>query len=146
MIRELFDPRQFQRTGVSTTPFSLQIPASIGEVVDKITILEIKAARLSGERLANVELERQLLVGCLEAAGLAIAKEHFEKLRQINARLWEMEDDIRHMEAKQDFGPAFIALARAIYLTNDERAAVKCCINGSYESALMEEKLYQNYL
>ena len=131
---------------MSPTPASLQIPASIGEVVDKITILEIKAARLSGERLANVELERQLLVGCLEAAGLAVAKVLFEKLRQINARLWEIEDDIRYMEAQQDFGPAFIALARAVYLTNDERAAVKRSINGSYGSALVEEKMYQNYL
>ena len=57
---------------MSPSPASLQIPASIGEVVDKITILELKAARLSGERLANVELERQLLLGCLEAAGLAV--------------------------------------------------------------------------
>ena len=131
---------------MSPTPASLQIPASIGEVVDKITILEIKAARLSGERLANVELERQLLVGCLEAAGLAVTKELFEKLRQINARLWEIEDDIRYMEAQQDFGPAFIALARAVYLTNDERAAVKRNISGIYGSALVEEKMYQNYL
>ena len=130
---------------VSSTPVNLLIPASIGEVVDKITILELKASRLSGERLANVELERQLLVGCLEAVGLAIDKEHFEKLRQINTRLWALEDDIRHMEAQQDFGSAFIALARAIYLNNDERAAVKRCINGNYGSALMEEKLYQNY-
>lgn len=130
---------------VSPTSAILQIPASIGEVVDKITILELKSAHLSGERLANVELERQLLVGCLVAAGLEIAKELFEELRQINARLWAIEDNIRDMEAQQDFGPAFIALARAIYHTNDERAAVKRSINGSYESALMEEKLYRKY-
>lgn len=130
---------------VSPTSAILQIPASIGEVVDKITILELKATRLSGGRLANVELERQLLVGCLAAAGLLIAKELFEELRQINARLWAIEDNIRDMEAQQDFGPAFIALARAVYLTNDERAAVKRSIIGSYESALMEEKLYPKY-
>ena len=130
---------------VSPTSAILQIPASIGEVVDKITILELKAARLSGDRLANVELERQLLVGCLAAAGLVIAKELFEELRQINARLWAIEDNIRDMEVQQDFDPAFIALARAVYFTNDERAAVKRRINGTYESALVEEKLYRKY-
>ena len=89
---------------VSPSPTSLQIPASIGEVVDKITILELKAARLSGERLTNVERERHLPVGCLEAEGLAVADDLFDALRQINAKLWAIEDDIRALEAKQDFG------------------------------------------
>ena len=80
---------------MSTRPANLQIPASIGEVVDKITILELKAARLGGERLANVERERQLLLGCLEAAGLAVADDLFDGLRQLNAKLWAIEDDIR---------------------------------------------------
>ena len=99
---------------VSPSPASLQIPASIGEVVDKITILELKAARLSGER-------------------------------QINAKLWAIEDDIRALEAKQDFGNAFVALARAVYFTNDERAAVKRAINERHGSAIVEEKLYASY-
>ena len=76
---------------VSPSPASLQIPASIGEVLDKITILELKAARLSGERLANVERERQLLLGCLEAAGLAVADDLFDALRQINAKRWAIQ-------------------------------------------------------
>ena len=114
---------------MSTRPANLQIPASIGEVVDKITILELKAARLGGERLTNVERERQLLLGCLEAAGLAVADDLFDALRQINAKLWAIEDDIRALEAKQDFGDAFVALARAVYFSNDERAAVKRAIN-----------------
>ena len=130
---------------VSPSPASLQIPASIGEVVDKITILELKAARLSGERLANVERELQLLLGCLEAAGLVVADDLFDALRQINAKLWGIEDDIRALEAKQDFGDAFIALARAVYLTNDERAAVKRAINERHGSAIVEEKLYASY-
>lgn len=130
---------------VSPSPASLQIPASIGEVVDKITILELKAARLSGERLANVEREQQLLVDCLEAAGLGVADDLFDALRQINAKLWAIEDDIRALEAKQDFGIAFVALARAVYFTNDERAAVKRAINERHGSAIVEEKLYANY-
>ena len=130
---------------MSTRPASLQIPASIGEVVDKITILELKAARLSGERLANVERERQLLVGCLEAAGLAVADDLFDGLRQINAKLWAIEDDIRALEAKQDFGDTFVALVRAVYFSNDERAAVKRAINERHGSAIVEEKLYSNY-
>lgn len=130
---------------MSPTPVILRVPSSIGEVVDKITILEIKAARLSGDRLANVELERQMLTGCLAAAGLTVTQELFEELRQINVRLWAIEDDIRDHEAQKDFGATFIALARAVYFTNDERAAVKCRINNNYGSALMEEKLYQNY-
>jgi hypothetical protein len=123
----------------------LQIPASIGEVVDKITILELKAARLSGERLANVERERQLLLGCLEAAGLAVADDLLDALRQINAKLWAIEDDIRALEAKQEFGDAFVALARAVYFSNDERAAVKRAINERHGSAIVEEKLYASY-
>ena len=126
----------------STSPASLRIPASIGEVVDKITILELKAALLSGERLASVEKERQLLVGCLQSAGLAIAEEMIAELRRINARLWTIEDDIRELEARQDFGEAFIALARAVYVTNDGRAAVKRRINALHGSELVEEKLY----
>ena len=130
---------------MSTRPANLQIPASIGEVVDKITILELKAARLSGERLANVERERQLLLGCLEAAGLAVADDLFDGLRQINAKLWAIEDDIRALEAKQEFGDAFVALARAVYLSNDERAALKRAINERHGSAIVEEKLYASY-
>ena len=130
---------------MSTRPANLQIPASIGEVVDKITILELKAARLGGERLTNVERERQLLLGCLEAAGLAVADDLFDALRQINAKLWAIEDDIRALEAKQDFGDAFVALARAVYFSNDERAAVKRAINERHGSAIVEEKLYASY-
>jgi hypothetical protein len=130
---------------VSSSQDNLHIPASIGEVVDKITILELKAARLSGERLANVERERELLVGCLEAAGLAIAEDLIAELRRINAQLWTIEDDIRDLEARRDFGEAFIALARAVYVTNDARAAVKRRINELHGSALVEEKLYADY-
>jgi hypothetical protein len=132
-------------SAVSTSPANLRIPASIGEVVDKITILEIKSARLSGERLTNVARERQLLVGCLEAEGLTVAEELFDALRQINAKLWIIEDEIRALEAEQKFGGEFIALARAVYITNDERAAVKRRINESYDSVIVEEKLYANY-
>ena len=130
---------------VSSSPANLQIPASIGEVVDKITILELKAARLSGERLTNVERERHLLVGCLEAEGLAVADDLFDALRQINAKLWTIEDEIRALEAEQNFGSAFIALARAVYVTNDERAAVKRRINERHGSVIVEEKLYADY-
>ena len=74
-----------------------------------------------------------------------MADDLFDALRQINAKLWAIEDDIRALEAKQEFGEAFVALARAVYFSNDERAAVKRAINERHDSAIVEEKLYASY-
>nr|WP_294552351.1 DUF6165 family protein [uncultured Rhodopila sp.] len=121
------------------------IPVSRGELLDKIAILEIKAERLRArEAVANVERELALLreaAGTLppEAAPLRSA------LLAVNMRLWRIEDEIRAKEAAGDFGPGFIALARAVYRENDERGRIKQALNRLLRSELVEEKQYSAY-
>jgi hypothetical protein len=123
------------------------VPISWGELLDKISILEIKAARLSEEAArANVEKELAMLRQIAEPVrahphtGPLIAR-----LKAINETLWEVEDQIREHEARGDFGEGFIALARAVYRRNDERGAVKRELNLMLGSALIEEKSYKPY-
>jgi hypothetical protein len=126
----------------------IQVPISPGELLDKITILRIKSARMQDAvKLANVRHELALLEAtwraavdtpdCVRADELA--------LEAVNQRLWVIEDDIRLCEAARDFGPKFIALARSVYIENDERAAVKKRINTALGSSIVEEKSYQPY-
>lgn len=127
---------------------SVLVPVSWGEVIDKITILQIKAERLTdAAKLANVTKELNELVAVVERefpghAGLAALS---AELKAINEKLWVVEDDIRDCERAKDFGPKFIQLARAVYVTNDERAAVKRKVNELLGSALVEEKSYAPY-
>lgn len=120
------------------------VPAAWGEVIDKITILEIKDARIADPAaLANVRRELDALNAV--AAGLDLTDAVAEaraSLRAVNAALWDIEDAIREHEQRQDFGASFIALARAVYQRNDERAALKRRINLLSGSALIEEKSY----
>ena len=126
----------------------LQVEVSAGELIDKITILEIKAERIADpEKLTNVHRELRSLTATREKA-LATSPELDEstaELRRINERLWEIEDDIRDCERKRDFGERFIELARAVYRTNDRRAAAKRRINELLGSELVEEKDYAAY-
>ena len=125
------------------------VPVSIGEVIDKITILRIKQRMIKDEsKLANVHKELEALETSLtqhlgpipaDIDGLV------DSLQAINEKLWAIEDDIRECERRADFGHAFIRLARAVYFTNDERAAVKKQLNLALGSALVEEKSYQTY-
>lgn len=125
------------------------VPVSIGEVVDKITILRIKQAEIRDPaRRANVETE----LAALEASyrdhvGLPPAEVQAltDELQAINRALWDIEDDIRDCERRGDFGAEFIRLARAVYVTNDNRARLKKEINIALGSALVEEKSYQDY-
>lgn len=125
-----------------------EVPVSWGELIDKITILEIKSVRLSSESArANVKYELNLLME-KAAPGLS-AKEllpHLKaKLTSVNERLWEIEDQIREKEASGSFDESFIQLARAVYITNDERAKIKRDINSLLSSDLVEEKGYAPY-
>ncbi len=124
------------------------IGVSVGELLDKIVILELKAAKISGERaLRNVQNELQLLrrsFAELDLDLVAIAP-LIDGLRRVNAELWRIEDEIRDCEERQRFDEGFISLARAVYLTNDERARLKRSINDASGSALIEEKLYKSY-
>ena len=124
------------------------VPISPGELLDKITILRIKSARIVDEaKLANVHRELSRLqasrVAVLGAdADLAVEETALER---VNAELWDIEDRIREHEAQQRFDADFIQLARAVYLRNDERAALKRRINLKLQSALVEEKSYRPY-
>ncbi len=124
------------------------VPVSPGELLDKITILRIKSARISDAgKLANVRHELTLLEHTWRTV---VPQERHpladeQALTAVNTRLWVIEDDIRMQEAAQDFGPRFIELARAVYIENDERAAIKKRINTALGSAIVEEKSYRPY-
>ena len=124
------------------------VPVSWGEVIDKITVLEIKSEKLDDSgKLANVRKE----LGLLAAIRDKEFPDHGElaalsaDLKSVNAALWDIEDHIRDCERAKDFGQRFIDLARAVYITNDKRAAVKRQINELLGSSLVEEKSYAPY-
>ena len=126
----------------------IKVPVSFGEVLDKITILEIKSERINDEaKLKNVRLELDELSETWNEAGKdpAAIAELRDQLKSVNEALWEIEDDIRDQEAAQDFGPRFIELARAVYVTNDKRAAIKKEVNLALGSRFVEEKSYKDY-
>lgn len=126
----------------------LQVEVSAGELIDKITILEIKTERISDpDKVANVQRELRSLAAARRDAlpSSPVLHELTAELRRINERLWEIEDDIRDCERKRDFGQRFIELARAVYRTNDRRAAAKRQINELLGSELVEEKDYAAY-
>ncbi|HTT05919.1 MAG TPA: DUF6165 family protein [Steroidobacteraceae bacterium] len=129
------------------------VPISAGELLDKITILRIKSRRMhDAGKLANVRRELEALERtCGEALGEQLGAragrvaEEIAALEQVNASLWDIEDRIREHEATGRFDAAFIELARAVYLRNDERAAIKRRLNLALGSALIEEKSYRPY-
>ena len=121
------------------------IPVSWGELADKVSILEIKCARLRApDAVANTARELAALTAVLAPVAKTIAVER-SALTAVNTRLWEIEDAIREKEAARDFGDAFVALARAVYHENDERGRIKATINRILRSALVEEKQYSRY-
>lgn len=127
---------------------SVLIDVSPGELVDKLTILEIKLQRLpEGSARANVRHEYDVLEAA-RAKALAPSAELTRlsgDLKTVNERLWVIEDDIRDCERAKDFGPKFVELARAVYHENDKRAALKREINTFLGSAIVEEKSYAKY-
>jgi uncharacterized protein YukE len=126
----------------------LQVPVSVGEVLDKITILQIKLAHISdATKRANIQNELDALLPLV--AGDAFATDQMQglmaELKSVNEALWDIEDDIREKEAAKSFDDEFIRLARAVYVTNDKRAEIKKQINLATGSALVEEKSYESY-
>lgn len=126
----------------------IHVPVSPGEVLDKITILEIKSERISDEaKLVNVKRELELL----QASWQKFVDEDdtvqsiHAKLKAINEDLWEIEDDIRDKERAREFDQVFIDLARSVYVTNDRRADAKKELNLYLGSEMVEEKSYQDY-
>ena len=120
-------------------------PISIGELIDKITILEIKQIYMTGIKLKNINKEMKLLKNILQEQNLEINIDLIKNLKKINKKLWEIEDNIRIKESKQEFDEDFIKLARSVYIENDKRAYIKKEINQKYNSDLVEEKSYKNY-
>jgi hypothetical protein len=126
----------------------LLVPISPGELVDKITILEIKSQRMTDPtKLANVRTELDLLTSTWRTAGFSSndVDTDWRALRSVNEQLWDIEDRIRDKEREAAFDAEFIELARAVYVTNDERAAIKKRINSRLGSVLVEEKSYAEY-
>jgi hypothetical protein len=126
----------------------IKVPLSPGELLDKITILKIKSARMrDAGKLANVRSELEALEQIWSAspyAAVDVASE-VSALLAVNERLWTIEDDIRDKERAQSFDAEFVRLARAVYIENDERAAIKRRLNVKLGSTLIEEKSYAKY-
>lgn len=126
----------------------IHVPISPGELIDKITILQIKSERMTDAvKVSNVRTELSLLETTWRASPYAAndIDAEWTALRRINAELWDIEDRIRDQERDQQFDQTFIDLARAVYVTNDERAAVKRTINTKLGSKIVEEKSYAKY-
>ena len=126
----------------------IKVPVSPGELLDKITILRIKSARMSDpKKLANVRRELEALEETWRSSAYAAVdiEGELSALLQVNERLWTIEDDIRDKERARTFDADFIRLARAVYIENDERAAIKKRVNLKLGSSLIEEKSYADY-
>ena len=125
----------------------LHAPAPIGDVLDRLTILAIKASRVPADRRASVEAEARALTEAWAAAGLPAPAEVPEHaaLVEVNTALWEVEDRLRAAEARGAFDAAFIADARSVYRLNDRRAALKRAVSERFGSTLREEKHHPSY-
>jgi hypothetical protein len=117
---------------------------SAGELIDKISILQIKSEKIKDEaKLDHVNREKDILLK--EAQKLHLHEKWLDKIKEVNLKLWKIEDDIRDKERKKEFDQEFIELARAVYFTNDERFNVKNEINSWYSSNIVEQKSYEKY-
>lgn len=124
----------------------MKIEVSVGEVVDKVTILEIKTEKLiDQQKLQNIYKEYTLLTAALQEIGITKSSTAYKKLKKVNLSLWQIEDEIRRKEAHREFDQEFIELARKVYYKNDERAKIKREINLNFNSELIEEKEYVDY-
>jgi hypothetical protein len=127
---------------------TILVEVAPGELIDKITILEIKTEQIRDPaKLANVRTELDILASARDKTIPRSSQldELTAQLKQVNQALWDIEDDIRLCEKAKDFGPRFIELARSVYFQNDRRAAVKRQINEALGSTIVEEKAYQPY-
>ena len=125
---------------------NVKIDISMGELVDRVTILSIKREKIKESRkLRNVEKEYSLLSKQMNKIGIDEHSIEFKQLKEVNLKLWQTEDAIRVKERRQEFDDEFIRLARSVYFQNDERAAIKREISIRYDSELIEEKEYVNY-
>ena len=126
----------------------IEIPVSFGELIDKLTILEIKKSKITdNEKLKNIQLEFELLNKKYQTK-LKDTNElqvFYDALLEVNHKLWKIEDKIRILENNKEFNEEFIDLARSVYKSNDERFAIKNEINKTFDSEIQEQKEYENY-
>ena len=124
----------------------MKIEVSNGELVDKVSILSIKIQKFkSSQKRVNVQREYDLLLPLMKGAGISESSTSFQRLMDINLRLWEIEDQIRQKESLGEFDQSFIQLARSVYVENDKRFQVKREINEITGSDIIEEKEYVDY-
>ena len=123
----------------------INAPISIGELIDKITILEIKKNKLQNSKLENVLKELSFLRKLMAKHQIEITDNLFTQLKEINLKLWNIEDQIRIKEKNKEFDNIFIELARSVYFTNDKRSEIKKRINLLSNSEITEEKSYTEY-
>ena len=126
----------------------VSVPISLGELLDKISILEIKNKKILNEsKILNIKKELNGLNKVLDELNINLSETNnlYNKLYKINLTLWEIEDSIRVLEKNKDFEEKFIELARAVYKTNDQRFEVKNDINKLFNSEYVEEKSYEDY-
>ena len=123
----------------------INVPISVGELIDKITILEIKKNKLKNLKLKNILKELSFLRAVLEKNSILIPDEIYFRLKSLNLKLWDIEDKIRIKEKNKEFDNEFIELARSVYLNNDRRSATKKELNIMFNSEIIEEKSYEKY-
>lgn len=126
----------------------MKVQLPLGDVVDKVTILLLKRAHMAdAAKQTNVSRELEVLRAAWAAEGFEPMSSlaAWDGLRAVNAKLWQVEDELREHEANRDFGDNFVALARSVYKLNDQRAALKRAINDALGSELVEEKSYKDY-
>ena len=127
----------------------MKVEVSNGELLDKLTILELKLSNISDvQKLTNIQKEHDELnplAGQLFDSYGEELKNLYKQLAEINSELWTIEDDIRECERNKDFGSDFVSLARAVYFTNDKRSEIKKSINLVTGSGFVEEKSYKDY-
>lgn len=125
---------------------NIECEISLGELVDKLSILRIKLQKIADPvKLTHVKKEEKVLSDKLNSLNLSGIEFHLQQMIEINLKLWQIEDDIRDLERTRNFNQDFIELARAVYITNDERFNRKNTINTVYKSGLVEVKSYQEY-
>ena len=136
-----------ERSLCTPVPRRWQVDVSAGELLDKLSILRIKAQRIAdANKLRNVQAELTTLQAVRDTVtGSAELQEWEKQLTRVNEQLWDIEEAIRNCEREKDFGPRFIELARSVYRINDRRASLKRTINALLDSALAEEKSYPQY-
>lgn len=125
---------------------NIECEISLGELVDKLSILKIKLEKITDEtKLVHVRKEEKVLADKLKSLQLDNIDFHLQQMIEINSKLWTIEDDIRDLERAKTFNEKFIELARAVYICNDERFKRKNTINTHYKSGLIEVKSYKDY-